>query len=139
MTAREAFPVCNHCQVHLSISHILVECPTYSVPRNRFFPSLTSVPHSERLPLLLSESSTFTQTPRHHQPLHFFYSSSLLSSFLHFTKHIRPIHTLNQFFLSHSFYNPVILIHFTALFFTSFMLHIFIKNIISNTSNFLLF
>ena len=30
--AHELPPVCDHCQVRLSVSHILVECPTYSVP-----------------------------------------------------------------------------------------------------------
>ena len=42
--------VCDHCYVRLFISHILVEFPTYSVPRNRFYPSLTSMPPRKRLP-----------------------------------------------------------------------------------------
>ena len=62
LMAREAPPVCDRCQVRLSISHILVECPTYSVPRNRFYPSLTSMPPRERLPFLLSESPTFSSS-----------------------------------------------------------------------------
>ena len=37
LMAREALPVCGRCHVRLSIFHILVECPTYSVPRNRGF------------------------------------------------------------------------------------------------------
>ena len=49
LMAREAPPVCDHCKVRLSISHIVVECPTYSVPRNRFFLSLMSVPPRERV------------------------------------------------------------------------------------------
>ena len=47
-------------QVLLSISHILVKCPTYSVLRNRFDPSLTSVPPLERLSFLFSDSPTFS-------------------------------------------------------------------------------
>ena len=57
--ACEAPPVCDRCQVLLSISHILVECPTYSVSRSQLYPSLTSMPPRERLSFLLSESSTF--------------------------------------------------------------------------------
>ena len=49
LMAREAHLVCGHCQVRLSIFHTLVEYPTYSVPRNRFYPSLTSLPPRERL------------------------------------------------------------------------------------------
>ena len=59
LIACEAPPVCGRCQVCVSVSHILVECPTYSVPRNRIFPSLTSVPPRERLSFLLFESPTF--------------------------------------------------------------------------------
>ena len=59
---REDPPVCNHCQVRLSNSHILVECPNYSVSCNRFLPSMTSVPPRERLSFLLSESSTFSSS-----------------------------------------------------------------------------
>ena len=58
LMACEVLPVCYHFQVHLSVSHILIECPTYSVPHNRFYPSLTSVPPRGRLSLL-SESPTF--------------------------------------------------------------------------------
>ena len=36
LMVREASPVCDRCQVRLSISHILVEYPTYSVLRNQF-------------------------------------------------------------------------------------------------------
>ena len=53
LTAREAPLICDYCQVLLSISHILVECPTYSVPSNRFFYSLISVPPCECLYFLL--------------------------------------------------------------------------------------
>ena len=58
LMAREAPPICCRCQVRHSVFHALVECYGYSVPRNRLFPSLTSVPPRERLSLLLSESST---------------------------------------------------------------------------------
>ena len=34
LMAREAPPVCGRCQVLLSFFHVLVECPTYYVPRN---------------------------------------------------------------------------------------------------------
>ena len=50
--------VCDHCQFHLLISHVLVEFLTYSVPHNNFFPSLTSVPPCECLSFLLSVSPT---------------------------------------------------------------------------------
>ena len=43
---REAFPVCGRCQVRLSIFYILVECPTFSVSSNQFFPSLMWVLNS---------------------------------------------------------------------------------------------
>ena len=56
--AREVPPVCDHCHVRLSIPHILVECPTYYIPRNRFYPSLMSMPPREGLSFLLSESPT---------------------------------------------------------------------------------
>ena len=52
--------VCSRCQVHLSVFQVLVECPDYSVPRYRFFPSLASIPTRERLSFLLSESPTFS-------------------------------------------------------------------------------
>ena len=58
LMAREAPPVCDHCQFHFSISHVLVECPTYSVPRNQFYLSLTVMPPREHLSFLLSESLT---------------------------------------------------------------------------------
>ena len=60
--ACEALPVCSRCQVCLSISHILVECPIYSVPGNRFYPSLTSMLPCESLSFLLSESPTFSSS-----------------------------------------------------------------------------
>ena len=53
LSAREALPVFGRCQVRLSVLRVLVECSVYSVPRNRFFPSLTSVPS-------LSESPNFS-------------------------------------------------------------------------------
>ena len=57
----EAPTVCGPYQVRLSVFHDLIECPNYSyVPRNRGFPSLTSVPPCERLSLLLSESPNFS-------------------------------------------------------------------------------
>ena len=56
--AREGPSVCGRCQVRLSVSHVLIECPTYSVPLAWYFPSLTSVPPRERLSLLLSEPPT---------------------------------------------------------------------------------
>ena len=62
LMAREIPPVCDHCQLRLSIFHILVESLTYSVLRNRFYPSLTSMPPRERLPFLLSESPTFSSS-----------------------------------------------------------------------------
>ena len=54
--------ICGRCQVRLSVLHVLVKFPAYSVPRNRIFPSLTSVPLRERLSLLLSESTTFSSS-----------------------------------------------------------------------------
>ena len=62
MKDREATPVCGRCQVHLSVFHVLVVCPTYIVPRSRFFLSLTSVAPRERLSLLLYESPTFSSS-----------------------------------------------------------------------------
>ena len=62
LMAREAPPVYGRCQVHLSVFHVLVECPDYFVPCNQFFPSLASVPARERLPFLLSESPTFSSS-----------------------------------------------------------------------------
>ena len=56
LMARKAPVICGHCQVRLSVFHVLVECPTYSVLRSRFFPSLTSVLPCLRLSLLLPES-----------------------------------------------------------------------------------
>ena len=64
LMAREVPPVCDHCQVHLLIFQILFECPTYSVPLNRFYPSLTSVPPRDRLSLL-SDSPTFSFSTWH--------------------------------------------------------------------------
>ena len=61
LMARETPPVCRCCQVRLSVFNDLVECPAYSVPRSRFFPSLTSMPPCERLSLL-SESPNFSST-----------------------------------------------------------------------------
>ena len=61
-TILDYVPVCDHYQVRLSVSHILVECPTYSVSHNQFYPSLTSMPPCERLSFLLSESPTFSST-----------------------------------------------------------------------------
>ena len=52
LMAHEATPVYGRCQVRHSAFHVLVKCPTYFVPCNRFFPSLTSVPPNQRLSLL---------------------------------------------------------------------------------------
>ena len=57
----EAPHVCGRCQVRLSVFHVLVECTAFSVPRNRFFPSLMSVPPYECLSLL-SEYPTFSSS-----------------------------------------------------------------------------
>ena len=59
LKVREAPSVCGRCQLRLSVFHVLVECLTYSVPRNRGFPSLTSVTPRKLLYLLLSESPIF--------------------------------------------------------------------------------
>ena len=53
LMAREVPSICGRCLVRLSVFHVLIECPAYYVPRNRFFPSLTSVPPHERLSFLL--------------------------------------------------------------------------------------
>ena len=65
LMALDVLPICNHYQVRLSISHILGECPTYSVPCNRVYPSLTSAPPRECLSFLLSESPTFSSSTLH--------------------------------------------------------------------------
>ena len=62
LMVREASPVCGRCQVRFSVFYVLIGCPTYSVPRNRFFPSLMSVLGRQRLSLLLSESPTFSSS-----------------------------------------------------------------------------
>ena len=54
----EAPPICGRCQVRLTVFHVSVECPAYSVPHNWFFPFLTLVAPRELLSLL-SESPTF--------------------------------------------------------------------------------
>ena len=61
LKAREAPLDCDRCQVLLSVFDVLVEFPAYSVHRNRFFPSLTSVPPREGQSLL-SESPTFSSS-----------------------------------------------------------------------------
>ena len=57
LMARETPPVCGRWQVR-----VLVECPAYSEPRTRFFPSLTLAPLHERLSFLLSEYLNFSSS-----------------------------------------------------------------------------
>ena len=63
LAARKSPPVSGHCQVCISILHVLVECPACMyVPHNRLFPSLTLVPSPERLssPLRVPVFSSLT-------------------------------------------------------------------------------
>ena len=60
LMASESPPVYSLFQVCLSVFHILVKCSAYAVTRNRFFPSLRSVPSRESQPFLLSESLGFS-------------------------------------------------------------------------------
>ena len=61
LMACEAPSICSCCQVRLSVFHVLVECPAFSVPCNWFFSSLTSLLPLERLSLL-SQFPTFSSS-----------------------------------------------------------------------------
>ena len=38
---RESQPVCDHCKCHLTVEHMLLECPSTAVIRHKYFSSTT--------------------------------------------------------------------------------------------------
>lgn len=60
LMAKKPPPQCAPCDTPLTVSHILSECPTYSVLRLRHFPRIHLTPPSERLQAILAESPSFS-------------------------------------------------------------------------------
>ena len=55
---RSAVPVCDQCNLPVTVSHILIDCSKYSEKRNEYFQPL--VQQGLTLNLLLAESDTFS-------------------------------------------------------------------------------
>ena len=100
LMAREAPPVCDHWQVCLSISHVLVECPTFSVPCNQFYPSLMSMTPCECLSFLPSESPTFSLSTHWTTTFSFFPLYYFNNHTIFYTFNI-PIAIVESFYPSH--------------------------------------
>ena len=41
LLSRESQPVCDHCKCHLTVKHMLLECPSTAVVRDKYFSSTT--------------------------------------------------------------------------------------------------
>ena len=75
LMSKDPPPICPHCQSRLTVAHILLSCPRYTMLRTNTFPFLTQLGHPPTTKDLLSESDHFSIS----QLMHFLTSLGILS------------------------------------------------------------